>query len=399
MSAPDSKPEVTTSARTTPNLLAKSKQLSLNKLESSRQVRPVGPPRPVSNVQVPKLRKGPQTMRLTGVGNPTSTPFENFSRFVDPSGKLNFSGKAVLHAQGVDFSNGTSYKINMNDLKLEGELGKGQFGTVQKVFHKPTNVIMAMKEIRLELEVAKLNQILMELDVLHQSKNDFIVDFYGAFFTESCVYYCMEYMDAGSLDKLYNKGVPEDVLAIIIIAMVKGLKFLKDKLNIIHRDVKPTNVLVNRTGEVKLCDFGVSGQLVKSLARTNVGSQSYMAPERFNVTENGYGVQSDVWSLGLTMVELATGKYPYPALNGKGGGIWEQLSAIVNGKSPSLPSDKFSEECCDFAAQCLNKDPSERPTYPQLLEHSFVKKYQDVVVDMKSWAEESYSLRQDIYKE
>ncbi|CAG8611501.1 4670_t:CDS:2, partial [Diversispora eburnea] len=201
----DSKPEVT-SVRTTPNLFAK---LSSSKLESSRPVRTV---RPVSNVQITKQRKGPTSMRLPDVGNTTRTPFANFSQFVDPSGKLNFSGKAVLHAQGVDFSNGTSYKINMNDLRLEGELGKGQFGTVQKVFHKPTNVIMAMKV------KAKLNQILMELDILHQSKSEFIVEFYGAFFTESCVYYCMEYMDAGSLDKLYNKGVPEDVLAIIIIA-------------------------------------------------------------------------------------------------------------------------------------------------------------------------------------
>ncbi len=112
----------------------------------------------------------------------------------------------------------------------------------------------------------------------------------------SCVYYCMEYMDAGSLDKLQGDGVPEQVLARITGSMVRGLKFLKDELQIIHRgvsywepliivkltiacmsDVKPTNVLVNRRGQVKLCDFGVSGQLEKSLAKTNIGCQSYMA--------------------------------------------------------------------------------------------------------------------------
>lgn len=134
----------------------------------------------------------------------------------------------------------------------------------------------------------------MELDVLHRAVAPEIVEFYGAFFIESCVYYCMEYMDAGSLDKLQGAGVPEDVLGRIVGSMVRGLKFLKDDLNIIHRgkslssahqnlaphqnlDVKPTNVLVNRKGEIKLCDFGISGELDKSLAKTNIGCQSYMA--------------------------------------------------------------------------------------------------------------------------
>ncbi|KAJ3187633.1 hypothetical protein HK101_009289 [Irineochytrium annulatum] len=152
-----------------------------------------------------------------------SSPFANFSRYVDTSGKLNFSGKAVLHSDGVDFSNGSSYKISMGDLKLEEELGKGQYGVVQKVHHKPTNVFMAMKEIRLELDQTKLNQILMELDVLHKSQSPFIVDFYGAFFIESYVSFnallSMEYMDAGSIDKLYGDGIKEDVLAKITLAV------------------------------------------------------------------------------------------------------------------------------------------------------------------------------------
>jgi len=163
------------------------------------------------------------------------SPFSNFSKIVDPSGALNFNGKAVLHASGVNFSNGASFAISMGQLQLDEELGKGNYGTVKKVLHKPTNVAMAMKEIRLELEDAKLNAILMELDVLHRAVAPEIVEFYGAFFIESCVYYCMEYMDAGSLDKLQAAGVPEDVLARIAACMVRGLKFLKDDLNVIHR--------------------------------------------------------------------------------------------------------------------------------------------------------------------
>ena len=140
----------------------------------------------------------------------------------------------------------------MDQLQLGEELGNGAYGTVKRVLHKPTNVAMAMKvsslvstllilnpsyaqEIRLELDDTKLNAIIMELDILHRAVHPSIVEFYGAFFIESCVYYCMEYMDAGSLDKLYGVGVPEPVLGRIVSFMVKGLKFLKDELQIIHR--------------------------------------------------------------------------------------------------------------------------------------------------------------------
>lgn len=174
----------------------------------------------------------------------------------DPSGALNFSGKAVVHSSGVDFSNGPSFAINMDQLQLGEELGNGAYGTVKRVLHRPTNVAMAMKvslfpivpvsfllilnpsyaqEIRLELDDTKLNAIIMELDILHRAVHPSIVEFYGAFFIESCVYYCMEYMDAGSLDKLYGFGVPEPVLGRVVSFMVKGLKFLKDELQIIHR--------------------------------------------------------------------------------------------------------------------------------------------------------------------
>ncbi|KAI8801966.1 kinase-like domain-containing protein [Cladochytrium replicatum] len=320
------------------------------------------------------------------------SPFANFAKFVDPSGKLNFAGKAVLHADGVDFTSGNSYKINMNELSLEEELGKGQYGVVQKVHHTPTNVTMAMKEIRLELDQTKLNQILMELDILHKSQSPYIVEFYGAFFIESCVYYCMEYMDAGSLDKLYQGGVPEDVLGVITLCMVKGLKFLKDELSIIHRDVKPTNVLMNSKGEVKLCDFGVSGQLIASLAKTNIGCQSYMAPERISVAEAGtYTVQSDVWSLGLTMVEMGMGQYPYPAEQYDS--MFAQLDAIVSGKPPEMPSEGFSDGCRDFVAKCLHKEPKNRPTYAQLLEHEWLKSYELKSVDTATWAKQAMARR------
>ncbi|EJD42649.1 kinase-like protein [Auricularia subglabra TFB-10046 SS5] len=342
-----------------------------------------------------------------GVGRPTldmpprrpaqgslGTPFANFSKIVDPSGQLRFGGKAVLHASGVNFSTGQSFAINMGELQLEEELGRGNYGTVKKVLHKPTNVAMAMKEIRLELDDAKLNAIIMELDILHRAVAPEIVEFYGAFFIESCVYYCMEYMDAGSLDKLQGAGVPEDVLARITVSMVRGLKFLKDELQIMHRDVKPTNVLVNKAGLVKLCDFGVSGQLEKSLAKTNIGCQSYMAPERIKGESQNklgtYTVSSDVWSLGLSMIEIAMGAYPYPPETYSN--VFAQLTAIVHGDPPHLP-DGFSEDAHSFVDACLAKEPERRPTYGELLQHPFLLADHGRDVDMAGWVVRALEFR------
>ncbi|KAI9886029.1 MAG: hypothetical protein M1823_002196 [Watsoniomyces obsoletus] len=245
---------------------------------------------------------------------------------------------------------------------------------------KTSGIIMAMKEIHLELDEAKFAAIIMELDVLHRCTSPFIVDFYGAFFQEGAVYICMEFMDGGSVDKLYGDGIPEPVLRKMALSTVMGLKTLKDDHNIIHRDVKPTNILVNTRGQVKICDFGVSGNLVASIAKTNIGCQSYMAPERIasgGVAQAGanpgggtYSVQSDIWSLGLTIIECAMGRYPYAPETYHN--IFSQLSAIVDGEPPDLPQDGFTPVARDFVRGCLNKIPKLRPTYAMLLRHPWL---------------------------
>ena len=317
-------------------------------------------------------------------GGPDSL-FEKYAKYVDTkTGTLNFKDKAVIHGQGIEFSSGSSFSISLDEVDTLDELGKGNYGTVYKVRHsrpkmrKPgqglggnrapaslaafettseikeskiiqsnppgsntTGIIMGMKEIRLELDDAKFAAIIMELDVLHRCVSPYIVDFYGAFFQEGAVYICMEFMDGGSVDKLYGDGVPELVLRKITLATTLGLKSLKDEHNIIHRDVKPTNILVNTKGQVKICDFGVSGNLVASIARTNIGCQSYMAPERISgggVAQAGanpgggtYSVQSDIWSLGLSIIECGMGQYPYPP---------ETYDNIFSQLSVSFPSQK-----------------------------------------------------------
>ncbi|KAG5422178.1 wis1 [Candida metapsilosis] len=308
--------------------------------------------------------------------------FANYSKYIDiKSGQLNFAGKASLHSKGINFSSGSSFHISLDEFEYLEELGRGNYGSVSKVLHKPTGVLMAMKEVRLELDETKFTQILMELDILHKCDSPFIVDFYGAFFVEGAVYMCIEYMDGGSLDQIFGNDIgveDESELAYITESVIRGLKELKDEHNIIHRDVKPTNILVNSQGKVKLCDFGVSGNLVASMAKTNIGCQSYMAPERIKTLkpdEATYSVQSDVWSLGLTILELAVGHYPYPAETYDN--IFSQLSAIVDGEPPKLDASKFSKEAQYFVKSCLNKNPDLRPSYAALLQHPWLVKYRD----------------------
>jgi mitogen-activated protein kinase kinase len=221
-----------------------------------------------------------------------------------------------------------------------------------------TGVIMAMKEIRLELDDAKFTTILKELVILHQCVSPYIIDFYGAFFQDGAVYMCIEYMDGGSIDKLYAGGIPENVLRKITYSTIMGLKSLKDEHKIIHRDVKPTNILVNTRGQVKICDFGVSGNLVASIAKTNIGCQSYMAPERISGggmaptgnQDGTYSVQSDVWSLGLSIIECAMGKYPYPPEVSST--IFSQLSvrspilSLISPTNRPRPSSKANRQVC-----------------------------------------------------
>ncbi|KAL8996965.1 MAG: hypothetical protein Q9169_003671 [Polycauliona sp. 2 TL-2023] len=359
-------------------------------------------------------------------GESSNSMFAKYSEFVDTkTGTLKFKGKATIHGKGIDFSSGTSFSISLDEVDNLDELGKGNYGTVYKVRHSrpqmrrpgqglsgnralagaalspgvndatnsledpaavpsatssTTGLVMAMKEIRLELDEAKFAAIIMELDILHRCVSPFIIDFFGAFFQEGAVYICMEFMDGGSVDKLYGDGVPEGVLRKIAVSTVMGLKALKDDHNIIHRDVKPTNILVNSRGQVKICDFGVSGNLVASIAKTNIGCQSYMAPERIasgGVAQAGanpgggtYSVQSDIWSLGLSIIECAMGQYPYPPETYNN--IFSQLSAIVDGEPPDLPADDFSDEAKDFVRGCLNKIPKLRPTYAMLLRHPWL---------------------------
>lgn len=348
----------------------------------------------------------------------SDSKLQDFKQYIDAEkGWITFDGAATITSTGVNFASGQKFDISLDEIQVLDELGKGNYGTVYKVRHaKPkvprfghgpgslmkqsisrqnsthsdqdtngeadgkttSGVVMAMKEIRLELEEAKFTTILKELVILHECVSPYIIDFYGAFFQEGAVYMCIEYMDGGSIDKLYSGGIPENVILKITHATIMGLKSLKDDHNIIHRDVKPTNILANTRGQVKICDFGVSGNLVASIAKTNIGCQSYMAPERISGggfaqggADGTYSVQSDIWSLGLSIIECAMGRYPYPPEVSST--IFSQLSAIVEGDPPDLPAEGYSDTARNFVRSCLDKNPQKRSTYTMLLAHPWLR--------------------------
>ncbi|KAG9238094.1 kinase-like domain-containing protein [Amylocarpus encephaloides] len=292
---------------------------------------------------------------------------------------------------------GIEYKLDLKreDLEVLKDLGHGNGGTVSKVRHLATNTIMARKVIHVEAKTEMRRRIVRELQIMHNTNSVYIVNFYGAFLSEnSDVIMCMEYMDVGALDRISSHFGPVrvDVLGKIAEATLGGLTYLYNEHHIMHRDIKPSNILVNSKGQIKLCDFGVSGELVNSVADTFVGTSTYMAPER--IQGQKYTVKSDVWSFGLSIMELAIGKFPFDASehlsdgDGAPSGILDLLQQIVYEPAPRLPkSEAFPSILEDMIQKCMAKTPEDRPTPEELFNREpFVQAAKRTPVDLKEWA-------------
>ncbi|CAO3676975.1 unnamed protein product [Umbelopsis ramanniana] len=230
-------------------------------------------------------------------------------------------------------------------------------------------------------------QIMREMQYMHDCDSKHIVSFYGAFMNDGDISMCMEYMDIGSLDRVYKKHGPirQDVLRKIAFAVLDGLIYLYDCHRIIHRDVKPSNVLVNSIGQIKICDFGVSGPLIDSIADTFVGTSYYMSPER--ILGSPYSVKSDVWSFGMTLLELAIGRFPLVSEDGTSPAVFELLQRIVHEPVPTLPSNEnYSAELKSFIDICLLKDMESRPTPADLMQQGYLLVQEKV--DLQHWAKQ-----------
>ncbi|ONI26958.1 hypothetical protein PRUPE_1G058300 [Prunus persica] len=270
--------------------------------------------------------------------------------------------------------------ISAADLEKLQVLGHGNSGTVYKVNHKQTSTTYALKRVHGNSNDPTVRrQLFREMEILRRTDSPHVIRCHAIFEKPSGdIGILMEYMDSGSLETLLKaQGTfAEPNLAHVASQVLNGLNYLHNN-KIIHRDIKPANVLVNSNMEMKIADFGVSKILCRTLDACNsyVGTCAYMSPERFNPdiyggNYNGYA--GDIWSLGLTLMELYMGHFPLLPPGQKPD--WATLMcAICFGEPPSLP-EGVSEEFRSFIECCLQKESEKRWTAAQLLTHPFVSK-------------------------
>ncbi|KAK7314677.1 hypothetical protein VNO77_33204 [Canavalia gladiata] len=264
------------------------------------------------------------------------------------------------------------------DIEKLAVLGHGNGGTVYKVRHKVTSNIYALKVIHSDADSTTRRRALSETIILSRTTDcPHVVRYHGSFEKPSGdVEILMEYVDGGTLETaLKNTGTfSEQRLASVARDILNGLAHLHAR-NIAHRDIKPANILVNNEGEVKIADFGVSKLMCRTLEACNsyVGTCAYMSPERFDPDACGgnyNGFAADIWSLGLTLLELYVGHFPF--LQAGQRPDWATLMcAICFGDPPTLP-ETASMEFRSFVGCCLQKESGERWAAAQLLTHPFV---------------------------
>ncbi|XP_054272040.1 dual specificity mitogen-activated protein kinase kinase 7-like [Macrosteles quadrilineatus] len=343
-----------------------------------------GSPRPGSGKRPQKLGEMSTPRRAKPIDLPVMFPQPKQQDAQEIDNKM----KEIIKLSGVLCIDGKKYHSEIRDLEDLGELGNGTCGHVVKMLHKPSQKVIAVKQMRRSGNSEENKRIIMDLDVVLKSECPYIVQCLGCFITEADVWICMELM-ATCFDKLLKRlrsPIPEQVLGRITLATVKALHYLKENHDVIHRDVKPSNILVDEKGNVKLCDFGISGRLVDSKAKTkNAGCAAYMAPERIDPPDPrrpAYDIRADVWSLGITLVEMATGVFPYKDCKCD----FEVLSKVMQDDPPALPTDQgFTQDFQSFVKWCLTKNYKNRPKYRDLLDHPFLKLYERESVNVASW--------------
>ncbi|KAH0785737.1 STE family protein kinase [Histomonas meleagridis] len=272
-----------------------------------------------------------------------------------------------------------SFPLEPSQYQLMHKIGVGSKSDVYAARCLTNNIVVAVKIIDMDVFQIDFEKLRKEVTFWATSEHQNMVPYYGSFVVDTKIWILTEYMDGGScrdiLQYAFVNGFKDEVLIATILENV--LQFLKyfHSNHQIHRDIRPGSILLTNTGEIKVGNLGVAGCLIQDGQRkrarfTQVTSCCYSAPEMLRENK-GYSESVDIWSLGMTAIELATGKPPYSELR-----QLEQVKAIVQGELPSIPNT-ISSSFTSFIKACIQYDPKKRATASELLQHKFIKLAKD----------------------
>ncbi|KAJ3059599.1 hypothetical protein HK102_009915, partial [Quaeritorhiza haematococci] len=272
------------------------------------------------------------------------------------------------------------YSMNPEDYELGPVIGYGSSAVVYIAKYKPAGKNVGIKMIDLDMfERNQIDELRREIQIMSLSRHPNLLPVYGSFVNGSKLYIVTPFLASGScldiMKTAYQDGLEEAAIATILKQGLQGLDYLH-RNGLIHRDVKAGNLLVDDDGLVQLADFGVSSSLMdsgerKGLRKTFVGTPCWMAPEVME--QSGYDYKADIWSFGITALELATGHAPfakYPPI--------KVLMLTLQNDPPTLDREqtkhKYSRAFKEMIDMCLQKDPAKRPTAEKLLSHTFFQR-------------------------
>ncbi|RZC13178.1 Mitogen-activated protein kinase kinase kinase 3 isoform B [Glycine soja] len=299
-----------------------------------------------------KKKKKPKSFDEKVEGVPLPRPAHSHA---DPLGSVSVSG-------GSSVSSSTSFDdhpISSPNTNPNPNSENGQMCAIKEV--KVVSDDQTSKEC--------LKQLNQEINLLNQLSHPNIVQYHGSELVEESLSVYLEYVSGGSIHKLLQEygSFKEPVIQNYTRQIVSGLAYLHGR-NTVHRDIKGANILVDPNGEIKLADFGMAKHINSSASMLSFkGSPYWMAPEVVMNT-NGYSLPVDIWSLGCTIIEMATSKPPWNQ--------YEGVAAIFKiGNSKDMPEipEHLSNDAKNFIKLCLQRDPLARPTAHKLLDHPFIR--------------------------